>query len=415
MVAFRSVVLLWLSLYSARALSDTLTISPGDQITVQISTDLDAQVSRRGVVDLVNEGHGTWLVRGLRAGVVVIRWISEAGDLVADKMVEVINPATMDSFPVWTCSLRGVTCDRERRLVQGVFSDGGQWLQAKAWCQRYHDCWFEGEVAQAAQQHVRDKLGVLFPSAGSWQIEGSRLIFVGRCDEEFLKRLKVQMAATAPALDAVRCSMHGSQRFRLRLKLVVMNRSTASKLGLDVQAGTLLPRPQAAWHVIAHSMQAGSEVKLVGEPTLIVERGASGKMTSGGEFKVFYDSSGEEGSIKEGWKAYGLRFEVKPATAHLEDQNIIISLSLSAREAGAGDALGTYAVESRIPLIDSGRFLLSVASVARAGFVDQSTFSLAGIPILGPLFKVINRDESQQLLSVWAFVDEEPASVGNRF
>src|SRR5690606_2819902 len=117
-----------------------------------------------------------------------------------------------------------------------------------------------------------------------------------------------RLKGLADAVDRFECSDLASTRYRIRMKLVAMSSATVRKFGLDIEHAALLPQASDPWSVILKQLGSSEDVRLIGEPSLLVQKGSSAKMTSGGEFRVFYDSSGAKGTIKEGWKQYGLTF-----------------------------------------------------------------------------------------------------------
>lgn len=386
---------------------ETIIISPGDERVIPVSTAWDAQVSRKGVIDLQNDGYDTWVLRGLRAGVVVIRWFNHDGIEVERAMVEVINPdKRLPAFPDWACKLQSVDCDRERRLLKGVFQSAKDWLQAKSWCQQSMDCWFDADLSPSARI-MAERLLYVRAAQGRWSIEQGRVVHSGACQTESIEQVKRELGPWVHAVDKFQCTSPPNDRFLVRLKLVAMNRDTASKIGLDVQRGTIIPHPKEAWKVLARSMRANNQVEIIGEPSLVVQKGTTAKMSSGGEFQVFYDSAGEKGTIREGWKKYGLTFEVHSLKDGLLEDVVNLVMHLTSKSSAGEGTLGSYSLESQISLVNQSKYLLSVATVSRKSQGEHSLFSLGRIPILGPLLKVVDNEDLHQYLSIWAFVDRE--------
>jgi len=259
------------------------------------------------------------------------------------------------------------------------------------------------ETAEGARLVVSKKkvLDLYALEGGRWQVTALKLGFVILSWEEADGKMKRLFVRSIRPLRKRRKALQEKgpelgRNFRLKGKVVLMDKEAMKQFGIEPGFSGRLPLRVEAFSTKIHSMAKEQQAKIIGEPMIRLIPGIEATLNSGGEFQVMYDTT--ENKTKEGWKTVGLQLTAKLLGFNEDYARVEFLFSLKSRSSGT--RILANGLSSVVDLKFGEEVLVGQSDMLTDINGQHSSFSLAHIPILGPIFRIREKEALETKLLV---------------
>jgi hypothetical protein len=404
----------------------SLTMTPGDSMTVNWQPGTDVKVSRKGIVDVFPLSESSWQLTALRGGLVVIDGYDQSGQPQLPRLfIDVKGPSSPDRPPVavglpdWICRQPGISCSGESGVVSGAARDFRWYLRAAAWCTSTRNCTLfvetAGDVRSALKQYISDRLsGYEVTVSATGQIAAT-----APCDSMTVEQHGRVIESALPRLleDRVlsfRCA-GDHDTYRMTIKARKVSDSDGETTGYQGEVNHQLSSPPSfsRWSAEARLRADATSAKqeTIGAPHFLVTGGTEFQALIGGELPYLTDREG--GADTYQWKEYGLSVKgtITGRTGNSSDGSVVrgnfeVFLKSINDQSTGGLLTSSLKTRARIP---TGVWQL-LGELDLTSDLNRERFvpGLASIPLIGPLFRLKSAASSRSRLQIWTMIEPQP-------
>ena len=236
-----------------------------------------------------------------------------------------------------------------------------------------------------------------------------RTIFIDvRPHPDPVKSKKAQTTEVVPEKEP-ECEqpMDGSQ-FEMHAIIELIDDTQVETSGVDSDVKLKLSRGAPLAQLILASEPRHSAVKrhIIGDPILTTRACEDIIIRAGGEDQI--DVKTEDGHAVSTWKSHGLDIRMKIVPVDLAKIKIPFSVSLRTPSKGRG----SYALNEITSSIEANvgkKILAAVLNLSSSSTSKSETLWLAGVPIIGPFFRLTDDSKSASKLLLWFEIDQRSA------
>ena len=400
--------------------------TPGQVIDVDEPSMAPVTLSRKGLIAITqppasSQTGPAWRVTCLKRGVVQASF-REPGQPPHRYIFEVAPlplPERPDSaFPPWICQRPGISCNAQKRTVQGTVDDAEWELEVDKFCAR-KSCISEVSLAPETREQLRSKLELqVSPHFRVETTPTGRPYLTSECASGKRDELEqwadyLTHGSIKRGLVVFRCKDLEKEviAYSLRSKIVLWDGSRFDRGGFNSSFSMDLFKSKNLKHASIQSIFSSElsdrKLSIVGSPEVMLLLGVPTKVVSGGELPISERSSDHHRADSEEilWKTFGLTFTSTVIQQHAQQIRISYDLSLKHRLQDSGGGLSSNGIKGEAQVTLSEPLLLGTINMSSAG--DQITMPgiFESIPILGPLFRFKEHSSSDTRLSVFVLFE----------
>lgn len=423
---FFVIILFFINNIGAQNLNEgKVRINVGQSFIAEFIEGADIVVSKKGIVDIQYIGQGKWKITGMKAGFIIV----EAQDLEVDYkkriFVEVINPKSLSKKELYQHYLhsnireicKNPTIECADNVISGYTESFMIWIKARKFCAKSFDCIFLLKLSEKAQQQLlnmlKASLGDMFEPKIS---QFGNPIVMASCDKQENITYLTQIADNLTsgfisfANIPIMCSYTANpEMLILKSKIILMQFENSYDLGLSTNFNSPLEISSdiTKQNLIfkLHSAHNNKNIKVIGEPSILLTVGKEGYVHSGSEIQVMYHTDKGDTSKYEGWKKSGI--ELKAKIENIIYDKYILNYELSIKHKNNSSfidnqsSFNVSSISSVVNLKLNQPIIVGGADILSEDDSFSSNLSFKDIPIIGPLFKLNSKYRLKSKLYVY--------------
>lgn len=398
----------------------SLSMQPGDSMTVEYPAGSTVKVSRKGIIDVFSISETAWQLTALRGGMVIIDAFDASGHAHLPRLFvdvksksEASRPAVSLGLPQWICKHRGVSCPEESGLVRGTTNDYQWFLRAKSWCGTSNNCALHVKLSSTAQNELSTFLSEILPAYQIQVIAHGRIIIKAPCDGITFEQHSRTIDSLFPrAIEdrMITFSCSGDQdAYRISVRVKKVSSSEGKTIGYDGHFQHEISSPPTASHVAAHASLKAEAMKTtsetIGEPSFIATGSKEFQTLIGGELPYMTHTETQGKSYQ--WKEYGLSIKGLLQGTITKRAQVRGAFEIFLKTINSNDSGGLHSSSLKSNMIIPLKAWTNLGELDLNSEVDEkrSIPFASHIPIIGPLFRTISAAQSQSKLQIWAYIE----------
>jgi len=315
----------------------------GEFKTLDFISSTKVNLSRRGIVVLSYVKEGQWKIVAHRKGFVVLNYEEKISKEKKQVLiyVEAEKQERKRGDVAWVCEKKFIKCSYKPLIVSGVTDSWFLLYSLKRWCKRKSECSLALRLSLLGQRKLKQELQGLLKNlsnykVGPFGIETLSLSCPSQ-DNKFTMKKKLikdllEQAYLTPIPPIVCKHEYKPSQYKVFAKVYLMTDSRGEYFGGKTVGVSDFFKKGAESTLLTklESLEKNHELKIIGEPKIIVKEGVQGFSKTGGEFSFAQNSSGLDYRQKSiVWKNYGLSLKAAVYSESKAKGNLLYHLTLS--------------------------------------------------------------------------------------
>lgn len=389
-----------------------ISIEIGTQRVLQGKVNVNAHLSRKGVVDIVHIGNGRWNVVGLKTGYVIL-------DIGHRYYIEVVSKRTASKTKRYdgkeSCKILQVSCQGDVVYVDS-------WLlfkKIRTNCQQYGLCGNKILMSETLKSRINYEIEKMFGDSAkiSFSPLGQSVLNISCRGKAHVKAMRElldsYLGANWGTLICTNQLMVEAMQIAFRVYLVDEEQDKQwgfkgeTKLGYSTKGG-----PELQLLSFLNTKVSGKGGNVLATPSIKISLSEEVSLQSGGEFMI--RSHKENGEDAIDWKKHGIKITAKVFPNFSKSYFLDYSLEMLQPTNGL-NSLATSKFKSKIPLKLGLPTLIGSSKIIRSNSGRHSWNFLSRIPIIGVLFRTKESLKKNTKIWVWAVVSHFDSDVSQLF
>ncbi len=392
----------------------TVFLEPGASKIITIKETGTIKVSRRGIIHMEPAGENSWLVTAISSGLVAIKILDQGKThLVLLIKVEKNREAKLRTLPRQYSRERLPEITSAPREIKTIT----ELLQLFTQCQKYTSrCGLQVTLSQSLRLTWREYLSRTIPKDFTIKHFGDSTFITAYCPPYTEKQLFAEIELILPGAiksSFITVACHARARFNYwaKGKFILHEKSHQEKQGINFfgqseKSEILSENATIAAHVLDYR-QTLSKAEAVTEPAIIVSSGNEAFLESGGELLLSAIDPQQNDKKLNVWKNYGVSMTLKVLEVSEEKLELSYKIQIKNPDFSSGNQNLTGSEVKNSIFVKLGQpIYLGELNFSTHHQLNTRQSLLAGIPIIGPIFKMDSDNSLNMNLSAWLTLEK---------